>query len=65
MSELRALRLAAGLTQDELSIGIGRPRDIIYNAELGRTELYPTEWAAVRYVCNARIEKFNLDKESQ
>jgi hypothetical protein len=58
MNEVKALRLAAGLTQRELSVATAIfPLDVIVNAELGEA-LTKTQWGVVQYVCNDRINIF-------
>jgi hypothetical protein len=61
MNEVKALRLAAGLTQRELSVATAIfPLDVIVNAELGEA-LTKTQWGVVQYVCNDRINIFKRD----
>ena len=61
MNEVKALRLAAGLTQRELSVATAIfPLDVIVNAELGEA-LTKTQWGVVQYVCNDRIKMFKRD----
>ena len=61
MNEVKTLRLAAGLTQRELSVATAIfPLDVIVNAELGEA-LTKTQWGVVQYVCNDRINVFKRD----
>lgn len=56
---VKALRLAAGLTQRELSLATGIFK--ITDAELGDVELNKNEWWMIQIVCNDRIKMFKED----
>lgn len=60
MNEVKTLRLAAGLTQQELSVATGIYTQEIVDAELGEA-LTKTQWGVVQYVCNDRIRMFKRD----
>jgi hypothetical protein len=59
MNEVKALRLAAGLTQRELSVATGIFK--IADAERGDVELNKNEWWMIQLVCNDRINIFKRD----
>lgn len=59
MALLKALRLAAGLTQQELSLATGIFK--ITDAELGDVELNKNEWWMIQLVCDDRIRMFKRD----
>ena len=61
MNEVKALRLAAGLTQRELSVATAIfPLEVIVNAELGEA-LTETQWGLMQSLCNNRINIFKRD----
>ena len=59
MNEVKTLRLAAGLTQRELSLATGIFK--ITDAELGDVELNKNEWWMIQLVCDDRIKMFKRD----
>ena len=62
MNEVKTLRLAAGLTQRELSIATGIfPLDVIVNAERDIRALNEDQWERIQLVCDDRIRMFKRD----
>ena len=61
MNEVKTLRLAAGLTQQELSLATGIYPEEIEDAEKGGVALNETEWGFMQCVCNDRIKMFKRD----
>ena len=62
MNEVKTLRLAAGLTQRELSIATGIfPLDVIVNAERDIRALNEDQWERIQLVCDDRIKMFKRD----
>jgi DNA-binding XRE family transcriptional regulator len=62
MNELKELRMAAGLTQCELSTATGiRYREIV-NVELGcSTDKWGEEMKTIKQLCHDRIKMFKRD----
>ena len=61
MNEVMKLRLAAGLTQRELSVATGIYTQEIVDAERDDIALSETQWSFVQYICNNRIKIFARD----
>ena len=61
MNEVKTLRLAAGLTQRELSVATGIYTQEIVDAERDDIALSETQWSFVQYICNNRIRVFARD----
>ncbi len=55
---VKALRLAAGLTQVELSLLTKICPVTIHEAETGWRMMGGYDWILMRFVCNQRIDKF-------
>jgi len=61
MNEVKALRLAAGLTQQELSVATGIYPGKITDAERDIRALNEDQWERIQLVCNDRIKIFARD----
>jgi hypothetical protein len=61
MNEVKALRLAAGLTQQELSVATGIEIEHIAAEERGEGGLSAGYWRCIYGVCNDRIKIFARD----
>jgi transcriptional regulator with XRE-family HTH domain len=61
MNEVKTLRLAAGLTQRELSVATGIYTQEIVDAERNDIALSDTQWTFMQYICNDRIKMFKRD----
>ena len=61
MNEVKTLRLAAGLTQRELSVATGIYTQEIVDAERDDIALSDTQWTFMQYICNDRIKIFARD----
>ena len=61
MNEVKTLRLAAGLTQRELSAATGIYTQDIVDAERNDIALTDTQWTFMQYICNDRIKIFARD----
>ena len=55
---VKALRLAAGLTQVELGLLTKICPLTIHEAETGERMMGGYDWILMRFVCNQRIDKF-------
>lgn len=60
MNEVKTLRLAAGLTQRELSLTTGI-YGTITDAEWDTKVLNEDQWGRIKLVCNDRIKMFKRD----
>ena len=61
MNEVKRLRLAAGLTQRELSVATGIYTQDIVDAERNDIALSDTQWSFMQYICDDRIKMFKRD----
>ena len=61
MALLKALRLAAGLTQQELSVATGIYPGKITDAERDIRALNEDQWERIQLVCDDRIRMFKRD----
>ena len=61
MNEVKRLRLAAGLTQRELSVATGIYTQDIVDAERDDIALSDTQWTFMQYICDDRIKMFKRD----
>ena len=61
MNEVKTLRLAAGLTQRELSVATGIYTQDIVDAERNDIALSDTQWTFMQYICDDRIRMFKRD----
>ena len=61
MNEVKTLRLAAGLTQRELSVATGIYTQDIVDAERNDIALSDTQWSFMQYICDDRIKMFKRD----
>ena len=61
MNEVKTLRLAAGLTQRELSVATGIYTQDIVDAERDDIALSDTQWSFMQYICDDRIKMFKRD----
>ena len=61
MNEVKTLRLAAGLTQRELSVATGISPIDINEAETGERPLDWPQWNFMQYICDDRIKMFKRD----
>ena len=61
MNEVKTLRLAAGLTQRELSVATGIYTQDIVDAERDDIALSDTQWTFMQYICDDRIKMFKRD----
>jgi transcriptional regulator with XRE-family HTH domain len=61
MALLKALRLAAGLTQQELSVATGIYPGKITDAERDIRALNEDQWERIQLVCDDRIKIFKRD----
>ena len=61
MNEVKRLRLAAGLTQQELGLAIGIYPGKITDAERDIRALNEDQWERIQLVCNHRIKMFKRD----
>ena len=61
MNEVKTLRLAAGLTQRELSVATGIYTQDIVDAERDDIALSDTQWNFMQYICDDRIKMFKRD----
>jgi transcriptional regulator with XRE-family HTH domain len=61
MNEVKALRLAAGLTQRELSVATGIYPGKITDAERDIRALNEEQWERIQLVCDDRIKIFARD----
>ena len=61
MALLKALRLAAGLTQQELSVATGIYPGKITDAERDIRALNEEQWERIQLVCDDRIKIFKRD----
>ena len=61
MNEVKTLRLAAGLTQRELSVATGIYTQDIVDAERNDIALSDTQWTFMQYICDDRIKMFKRD----
>ena len=61
MNEVKTLRLAAGLTQRELSVATGIYTQEIVDADRDDIALSDTQWSFMQYICNDRIKIFARD----
>jgi transcriptional regulator with XRE-family HTH domain len=61
MALLKALRLAAGLTQQELSVATGIYPGKITDAERDIRALNEEQWERIQLVCDDRINIFKRD----
>ena len=61
MALLKALRLAAGLTQRELSVATGIYPGKITDAERDIRALNEDQWERIQLVCDDRIRMFKRD----
>ena len=61
MNEVKTLRLAAGLTQRELSAATGISPIDINEAETGERPLDWPQWNFMHYICDDRIKMFKRD----
>ena len=61
MTRMKALRLAAGLTQQELSVATGIYPGKITDAERDIRALNEDQWERIQLVCDDRIRMFKRD----
>ena len=61
MNEVKRLRLAAGLTQQELSVATGIYPGKITDVERDIRALNKDQWDRIQLVCNNRIKMFKRD----
>ena len=61
LSEVRAMRQAAGLTQDELAARLKKPQSYVTKSERGERRLDLIEWLAFCRACGADPHAF-LDR---
>jgi DNA-binding XRE family transcriptional regulator len=61
MNEVKKLRLAAGLTQHELSLATGISPIDTNEAETGERPLDWLQWTLMQYTCGNRIREFKRD----
>ena len=61
MNEVKRLRLAAGLTQQELSVATGIYPGKITDAERDIRALNEDQWERIQLVCDDRIRMFKRD----
>ena len=61
MTRMKALRLAAGLTQQELSVATGIYPGKITDAERDIRALNEDQWERIQLVCDDRIKMFKRD----